>query len=118
MLTNTSNQAAGFIKKDDCPVEQCDPGITRQILGFDPHLMMVRVCFEKGAIGYVHTHPHRQASFVEKGSFEVQIEGEKKILRAGDGYFIPPNVPHGATALEDGVLIDVFTPYREDFLGK
>jgi quercetin dioxygenase-like cupin family protein len=109
-------QASGFIKQEDCLVEAVEPGITRQILGHDPELMMVRVCFTKGAIGYVHTHPHRQASFVEKGSFEVEIAGEKKVLKAGDGYFIPPNVPHGATALEDGVLLDVFTPCREDFL--
>lgn len=115
MLTN---QAAGFIKQEDFPVEEVEPGITRQILGHDPHLMMVRVCFKKGAIGYLHTHPHRQASFVEKGSFEVEIDGEKKVLKAGDGYFIPPDIPHGATALEDGVLIDVFTPCREDFVGK
>ena len=106
----------GFIKQEEFPVEQVEPGITRQILGHDPHLMMVRVCFDKGAIGYVHTHPHRQASFIEKGSFEVEIAGEKKVLKAGDGYFIPPNIPHGAQALEDGVLIDVFTPCREDFL--
>ena len=117
-MANVTNEASGFIKQEDFPIEQCDPGITRQILGHDPHLMMVRVFFKKGAIGYLHTHPHRQASFVEKGSFEVEIDGVKKVLRAGDGYFIPPDVPHGATALEDGVLIDVFTPCREDFLGK
>ena len=115
MLTK---QATGFIKQEDFPAEEVEPGITRQMLGYDPELMLVRVCFKKGAIGYVHTHPHRQVSFVEKGAFEVQIDGETKVLKAGDGYFIPPNVPHGATALEDGVLIDVFTPCREDFLGK
>jgi quercetin dioxygenase-like cupin family protein len=106
----------GFIKQEDFPVEQVEAGITRQILGHDPQLMLVRVCFNKGAIGYVHTHPHRQVSFIEKGSFEVEIGGEKKVLKAGDGYFIPPNIPHGAICLEDGVLIDVFTPCREDFL--
>jgi len=109
-------QAAGFIKSEDFPVEAVEPGITRQILGYDSELMMVRVCFTKGAIGYVHKHVHRQVSFVEKGSFEVEIDGEKKVLKAGDGYFIPPNILHGAVALEDAVLIDVFTPCREDFL--
>ena len=115
MLTN---QGTGFIKQEDFPAEEVEPGITRQLLGYDNHLMMARVTFKKGAIGYVHTHAHRQVSFVEKGSFEVEIDGEKKVLRAGDAYFIPPNVPHGATALEDGVLVDVFTPCREDFLAR
>ncbi|MBS1564980.1 MAG: cupin domain-containing protein, partial [Bacteroidetes bacterium] len=42
--------------------------------------------------------------------------GEKKILSAGDAYYIPPHVLHGAVCIEDGVLIDVFSPMREDFI--
>ena len=53
---------------------------------------------------------------MESGMFEVQINGEKKALRAGDAFYIPPNVMHGAVCLEAGVLIDVFSPMREDFI--
>jgi quercetin dioxygenase-like cupin family protein len=53
---------------------------------------------------------------VASGCFEVTIGEEKKILRAGDGYYVAPNLPHGCVCLEAGVLIDTFTPVREDFL--
>ena len=50
------------------------------------------------------------------GCFEVTIGEEKKVLRAGDGYYVAPNLPHGCVCLEAGVLIDTFSPMREDFL--
>ncbi|HET7745831.1 MAG TPA: cupin domain-containing protein [Vicinamibacteria bacterium] len=105
-----------FVRAQDAPVEQVEPGITRQVLGHDESLMLVRVTFKKGAIGYLHAHPHRQVSYVESGAFEVSLDGRTTVLGKGDCYFASPGVPHGALALEDGVLIDVFTPRREDFL--
>lgn len=105
-----------FIKGADVAWETPDKGITRQILGYDDHLMLVRVRFEQGAVGVLHDHPHRQVSYVESGSFEVEIAGDKQILKKGDCFFIPPDVRHGALALEEGCLIDVFAPARETFI--
>ena len=64
----------------------------------------------------VHKHHHTQITHIESGVFEVEINGEKKILKGGDGFYIPPNVLHGAVCMEAGVLIDVFSPMREDFV--
>ncbi|MGN7721693.1 cupin domain-containing protein [Chitinophaga sp. 22620] len=100
------------------PWEDAAPGIQRQMLGYDNSVMLVKVKFEKGAVGDMHQHPHTQVSYVESGSFELTIGGEKKVLRTGDGYFVPSNVLHGCVCLEPGVLIDVFTPHRADFLAK
>ena len=61
-------------------------------------------------------HPHTQSTYVASGCFEVTIDKEKKVLRAGDGYYVAPNLPHGCVCLEAGTLIDTFTPMREDFL--
>jgi quercetin dioxygenase-like cupin family protein len=105
-----------FVKADQCRVDRVDTGVTRQILGHDPQLMMVRVTFEKGAVGAAHSHPHRQVTFVERGSFEATISGQRTVLRAGDCFLVPPEAVHAVVALEDGALIDVFTPAREDFL--
>lgn len=96
--------------------ETVGEGVCRKILGYDPQLMMVHVQFAAGSIGYVHRHPHRQVTFVERGSFEVQVGDRKRTLSAGDCFFIPPEVDHGVVALEEGSLIDVFNPAREDFL--
>ena len=105
-----------FVKATETKVETVDAGVTRQILGHDPQLMMVRVVFEKGAVGSMHSHPHRQVTFVERGSFDVTIAGQTSRLQGGDCFFVPPDAVHGVVALEDGALVDVFTPTREDFL--
>lgn len=92
------------------------PGIRRQIMGYDGQLMMVKVDFEKGAVGTVHEHYHSQATYVASGKFELDINGEKRVLVAGDGYYVAPDEPHGCVCLEAGVLIDTFSPMRADFL--
>jgi len=93
-------------------------GVQRQLLGFDDTLMLVKVQFETGAVGSLHAHPHVQSSYVASGSFELTIGDEKKILHAGDGYFVPPNLLHGCVCLQAGVLIDAFSPCREDFINN
>jgi len=96
--------------------EQLGPGLSRQILGWDNQIMMVKVRFEKGAIGAPHTHFHTQASFCHSGKFEFTIDGKKHVIEAGDGLYIAPNLLHSAVCLEVGVVLDVFSPVREDFL--
>lgn len=91
-------------------------GICRQIFGYDEKIMMVKVKFEQGAVGVLHQHPHTQISYVESGSFEADIDGEKKILVQGDGFYVPSNAMHGVVCLTPGILVDVFSPHREDFL--
>lgn len=78
--------------------------------------MAVEFTFQQGGIGAIHSHPHEQIGYIVKGSFEVTLNGTTAILTAGDTYYVPPHVPHGVKALVDGVVFDVFTPQREDFL--
>ncbi len=96
--------------------ETMAPGVTRKILGYDDALMMVVVKFETGAIGALHHHPHRQVSYVAAGKFDAEIDGVKRTIKAGDCFFVAPDLEHGVVALEPGMLIDVFAPAREDFL--
>jgi quercetin dioxygenase-like cupin family protein len=77
---------------------------------------MVRVTFQEGAEGYVHSHPHRQVTYVERGRFRFKLNGVETEMSAGDCWFVPPDVPHGAAAIEAGSLIDVFTPARAEFI--
>lgn len=92
------------------------PGVERQVLAHDPGLMMVRVRFAAGAVGPVHQHPHRQVTYVAEGAFEVEVAGERRVLRSGDSFVVGPDTPHGVVAREAGVLIDVFSPARSGFL--
>ena len=104
------------IRNNEVPVEEVAPGIRRQILGYDTNLMLVRVEFDKDVIAYKHKHPHQQVSYVESGVFEVEVGDNKEVLQKGDCFVIPSEVMHGAKCLEPGVLIDTFSPAREDFL--
>lgn len=105
-----------FIKNEQIEWEDVAPGMKRRIMGYDDNIMLVYVKFEKGGIGVRHKHFHSQTSFVVSGKFEVTIGNETKILGANDVFYAPPNIEHGAVCLEEGVLIDVFSPIREDFL--
>jgi quercetin dioxygenase-like cupin family protein len=98
------------------PWEDAGEGIRRKVLSFNDGIMMVRVAFQAGAVGVEHDHPHVQCSLVESGVFDVTIAGETRRLTAGDSFLVPPNARHGAVAVEAGVLVDVFTPMREDFV--
>ncbi len=106
------------IFNNSVPVEEAAPGIRRQIMAHDTHLMLVRVHFDGGAIAARHAHPHQQITCVESGVFEVEINGVKEVLHPGDCFIIPSDQMHGAQCLEAGVLIDTFSPARLDFLTK
>jgi quercetin dioxygenase-like cupin family protein len=107
-----------FIVADELPWETVGEGVRRKIGAYGDDLMAVLVEFRKGSIGYLHKHPHRQITYIQSGAFEVTIGSEKKILRGGDLYYIPADIDHGVTALEDSFLIDMFTPHRADFVGQ
>ena len=100
----------------ESPSEPAGEGVTRKILARGGGLMSVEVRFEEGAVGAVHTHPHEQISYVTEGRFEYTIDGEAFIIERGDSCYVAPNKPHGVKALTAGVLLDIFTPQREDFL--
>ncbi len=91
-------------------------GVSRKVLAHGDSMMAVEVSFEKGAIGAMHTHPHTQISYVLSGKFEATVGGETQIIEKGDTYYTLPDVPHGVVCIEEGKLLDIFTPEREDFL--
>ena len=105
-----------YMVNNEVEWEEVAPGMKRKIMAHDERLMLVKVEFEKNGVGALHQHPHTQITYVERGLFEVAISGEKKVLGSGDVFYVPPNAIHGAVCLEAGVLIDVFSPMREDFL--
>jgi quercetin dioxygenase-like cupin family protein len=116
MSVKESLKEKAFISAGDIDWQSVDNGVQRKILGYDDQVMMVVVRFEKGAVGSLHHHVHRQISYVESGSFEVTIDGKKKTLQQGDCFFVAPDLVHGVEALEAGTLVDIFTPARQDFL--
>ena len=108
--------SAKFILEKETEWENAGENVVRQIMGYNDDIMLVKVKFATGAVGTPHTHPHTQSTFVASGKFEFTVGGETKIVSAGDGLYMEPNVLHGCKCLEAGVLVDTFAPMRKDFL--
>lgn len=102
----------------DQPLQHVAPGVSRKVLARGGRLMAVQVAFAAGVSTPPHEHPHEQVSYIVSGRFEWQLGDEKRVLAAGDSVYVPPGATHGVRAMEASVLVDVFTPQREDFLTK
>ena len=96
--------------------ESVSEDVERKILAYTDELMCVENQFEEGAIGALHRHPHTQITYVVSGEFEFTIGNEKKIVRAGDSMLKKNGIPHGCICKKAGILLDFFSPMREDFL--
>ena len=95
------------------------PGVKRRILAFGGSLMMAQFNFNEGSSIPWHSHPHEQVSYVISGEAELYLEGQEPVrLIAGGSYYVPSNIRHRVVASTEAVFIDIFTPQREDFLGK
>lgn len=105
-----------IVKNSSIELETMSEGISRKILARGGKIMSVEVHFNKGAVAAVHTHPHEQVGYIIKGCLEFEINGKKEDIVTGDSFYVRPNIPHGVTALEQTIVLDVFTPQREDFL--
>jgi len=107
-----------FVYNDKIELEDLGNGVKRKILAHGGAMMGVEVHFEEGAIGPMHQHPHEQLTYVLSGVFEFTIGDETHMVRAGDTLYKQPNIMHGCICREAGVLLDTFTPQRQDFLEK
>ena len=101
---------------NDVKAEDQGNGVVRRVLAYSKNLMCVENTFEKGAVGALHHHPHTQITYIVSREFEFEIDGVKKIVRAGDTMLKLNGVEHGCVCLEAGKLIDIFNPMREDFV--
>ena len=109
-------KAKALVSDNEVGWEDMGKGVWRKIMSYDEKLMLVKVKFKAGAIGALHHHPHLQISYIAEGEFEVTMGNETKLLKAGDVYYAVENVQHGVICIKDGLLVDIFSPMREDFL--
>jgi len=91
-------------------------GVHLKTLVHGHQTLMTEVKFEKGAIIPQHSHPHEQTGYLVSGQMEFLVDGEHYPAKPGDSWNIAGDVEHGATALEESVVIEVFSPVREDYL--
>lgn len=106
-----------YVENKNIALTDLGGGVVRKVLAYSENLMSVELHFEKGAVGAKHSHPHEQIGYLISGSLLYQEDGqEDKVLVAGDTYYVEPDVVHGVVALEETMLLDIFTPMRKDFV--
>ena len=112
-MQDRKNQVWNY--NSDIELENCAPGVNRKILAYTDELMCVENHFKARAVGALHHHPHTQITYVVSGQFEFEIDGVKKVVNPGDSMLKKDSVPHGCVCLKEGILLDIFTPMRQEF---
>lgn len=104
-----------FTSVDEVPFVPLGPGIRFKPV-FGKNLLLNHVYMEPHTLAPMHRHPEEQIGLMLEGEFELEMNGEKRIIRRGDIYVVPPHVPHAARSLDQGcVVVDVFSPPRSGF---
>lgn len=80
--------------------------------------MSMAIDFKKGGIGPAHAHPHEQLGYVVSGKIRMLLDGVEIVVAAGEQVVVPGGVSHSVEALEDSLVLEAFTPLREDLLGS
>lgn len=104
-----------FCYHDKIEKKRTDEKVFVQELGYGTNVNVLHWNMADGSEVKTHTHPQEQFGYVIKGGFDMIVGGDRSILKAGDAYFIPPNVEHSFVAIGETEAIDVFAPIRRDF---
>ena len=105
-----------FTKKNDDGYRQLAEGVEMKTLVHGDKTSMCEFRLAKGAEVPTHAHPHEQTGLVVSGTLRFDVDGEVFDAHAGDSWNIAGGTPHSATALQDTVVVEVFSPVREEYL--
>ena len=105
-----------FKKHDPTGYQAAGEGVERKTLVYGDKTLMVEIHLKKGATPPRHTHPHEQTGYLIKGRIHFSMGDEEYDARPGDSWCVPSGVEHSTTVLEDTVVIEVFSPVREEYL--
>ncbi len=90
---------------------------TQKVLARGGNIMLTEAVFTRGGKAPSHKHPHQQIAYIAKGRVKFRIEDSEWICKEGDSLYVPPETEHEVEALEDNsVVVDIFSPQREDFV--
>lgn len=105
-----------FCKNNTGEYRELIPGVQLQTMVHGEKTLMGRFTLAKGAKIPPHKHPHEQTGIMISGKLLFTINNTETEVDAGESWCIPGNNEHAVVALEDSVVIEVFSPVREDYL--
>lgn len=113
-------QRTALARWSDIPREKVSPMLERRLITGD-RIMLAEVFLHDGCIVPKHQHENEQLCHVLDGTIRFWIGedlSEEVTVHAGEVLTLPSNLPHKAEAQGDVLLIDVFSPPRQDWLDK
>lgn len=113
----SSSTAVVHHRWTDIAAEQITPAISRQFISGD-RVTIARFELKRGGIVPMHSHENEQVTFVVTGALKFKIEGREVIVRGGEVLQIPGAVPHEVEVVDDALVVDVFSPVRQDWIDK
>ena len=105
-----------FTKKSDTDYRELVDGVEMKTLAHGEKTLLAEFHLKKGAAIPLHGHLYEQTGFMVSGKMRFTIGAEQFECEPGDTWCIPEDVPHGVEVLEDSVVVEVFSPVREDYL--
>lgn len=112
------NNEIQVVPSNDRAMTNPEEGLRRQVMAYSPNMMLVRHRMVKGWAGARHSHPHEQMVYVVSGHLIFEHPGGRFEAKTGDSFLVQGGVEHQASALQDSEVLDIFTPYREDYAPK
>ncbi len=91
-------------------------GVKFELLALGKKSMVTKMLYKTGNHVPYHQHPHEQSGYIISGKYRIRFGEHDEILNTGDSYSIPGGVEHTLEVLEEGEVIDFFSPPREDYL--
>lgn len=114
MFKDHRNQCV--LPHENALAEPVGPGVVRRVLAYSGDAVCVENSFETGGVGALHSHPHTQITYIVSGRYQFTVGDKTFEVKAGDTLLKRDGIIHGCVCLEKGVMVDFFTPMREDFI--
>lgn len=105
-----------FYKRDDAGYKIPAEGVQLKTLVHGDKTLLCEFRLNKGSQVPEHSHPHEQTGYMVSGRLKLVVGPDTFVALPGDGWSIPGDVVHAAETLEDSVIVEVFSPVREDYL--
>jgi len=105
-----------IVKGETVKSQPAFAGLARRIHAYNDRLMLTEHIMDAGSVFPRHSHPHDQLAYVVSGHLRVVCADYIFEARGGDSFVLAGGIEHQVTALTRSVALDVFTPFREDYL--
>jgi unsaturated pyranuronate lyase len=115
-MTNSTHSDFAFVPSTDTTAKTPEPGLVRRVGAYNDQLLLAEHRMDQGWVGARHSHPHEQIVYIVSGHLRVTIGETTFDARAGDSFVVRGGVEHQASALDESLVIDVFTPCRKDYV--